>query len=265
MTTNNSNSDSNGSDRNSRNGGGGNSGGEGARSVSGGGGARPLNMAALETGGITRAGRAGRDVALVSGFAALIATCSLLPAVSLGPVPITMQTFAVLLAGAALGARRGFYANVLYLAVGAIGVPVFAGGAAGFAPFAGPTVGYLVGFPLGAFVVGLLVKRLPRFRVRRMFRGADGANGVVPGSGLGSGRVRVHGVAGSFVVFVFAGFAGAVVIHVLGILGLVWRLGVDFAAAAVIDVVFVPGDLVKIVLTAMVATAVVRAFPVLAR
>ena len=75
------------------------------------------------------------------------------------PVPITGQTFAVLLAGAVLGARRAFLAQLLYLAEGASGVPVFAGGAFGLVKFAGPTGGYLLAFPFAATVTGALAER----------------------------------------------------------------------------------------------------------
>jgi len=75
------------------------------------------------------------------------------------PVPITGQTFAVLLSGAVLGARRAFLAQLLYLTEGVIGLPVFAGGAAGAAVLAGPTAGYLMGFPLAAAVTGVLAER----------------------------------------------------------------------------------------------------------
>jgi biotin transport system substrate-specific component len=75
------------------------------------------------------------------------------------PVPLTGQTFAVLLSGAVLGARRAFLAQTLYLAEGAMGLPVFAGGAAGFAIFAGPTGGYLLAFPFAAVLTGALAER----------------------------------------------------------------------------------------------------------
>jgi biotin transport system substrate-specific component len=75
------------------------------------------------------------------------------------PVPVTGQTFAVLLTGAVLGARRGALAQAFYLAQGAIGLPVFAGGVGGAAVFAGPTAGYLLAFPLAAFVTGALAER----------------------------------------------------------------------------------------------------------
>ncbi|MFQ5412540.1 MAG: biotin transporter BioY, partial [Phycisphaerae bacterium] len=71
-----------------------------------------------------------------------------------GPIPMTMQTFAVVMVGATLGSRRGLLAMVAYLLEGAAGLPVFAGIVAGPAYFAGPTTGYLLGFVLAAYVVG---------------------------------------------------------------------------------------------------------------
>jgi biotin transport system substrate-specific component len=75
------------------------------------------------------------------------------------PVPLTGQTFAVLLSGALLGVRRGFLAQVVYLAEGGVGLPFFAGGAGGPAVLVGPTAGYLLAFPLAAAVTGFLAER----------------------------------------------------------------------------------------------------------
>lgn len=75
------------------------------------------------------------------------------------PVPITGQTFAVLLVGAALGSRRGAASMALYLAEGLAGLPVFAGGKAGLAVLLGPTGGYLIGFIAAAFVTGWFAER----------------------------------------------------------------------------------------------------------
>ncbi len=75
------------------------------------------------------------------------------------PVPVTLQTFAVFLIGAALGARRGALAVAAFLLQGAAGLPFFAGGAAGPAHLVGPTGGYLAGFVVAAFVIGALAER----------------------------------------------------------------------------------------------------------
>lgn len=101
-----------------------------------------------------------RDAALVVG-ASLLTALAAQVAVPLpgSPVPLTGQTFAVLLGGAALGARRGFLAQALYLLEGAAGLPVFAGGLGGAWLLVGPSGGFLVAFPLAAAVTGWLAQR----------------------------------------------------------------------------------------------------------
>lgn len=175
------------------------------------------------------------DLALIAAFAALIAACALLPAIHVGAgvVPITLQTFAVLLSGAVLGAKRGFLAVLLYLAVGAAGLPVFSGGKAGLAVFAGPSMGYLIGFPLAAALCGFIVERLPREKVATS----------IP------------------VIFAAGLVSSALFIHTLGILGMAWRIPTDLVASFKLDAVFWPGDVVKNLAMAAVATAVHRAFP----
>ena len=101
-----------------------------------------------------------RDVALVVA-ASLVTALAARVAIPVpwSPVPLTGQTFAVLLTGAMLGARRALLAQVLYLAEGAAGLPVFAGGLAGPLVFAGPSAGYLFSFPLAAAATGTLAER----------------------------------------------------------------------------------------------------------
>ncbi len=76
------------------------------------------------------------------------------------PVPITLGSMAVMLTGAVLGSKYGTISTAVYLLLGAVGVPVFAGYEGGFAKFAGPTGGYLVGFLLTAFVTGLIIEKM---------------------------------------------------------------------------------------------------------
>jgi biotin transporter BioY len=75
------------------------------------------------------------------------------------PVPVTGQTYAVLLVGAALGSRRGALSMLLYIAEGGMGLPFFAAGASGWSRVFGPTGGYLLGYVLAAFAVGWLAER----------------------------------------------------------------------------------------------------------
>ncbi len=79
------------------------------------------------------------------------------------PVPFTLQTFFVLLAGAFLGARNGALSQVLYIALGVIGLPVFSGAGFGFARLIGPTGGYLLAFPIAAALVGYMIQRRGSF------------------------------------------------------------------------------------------------------
>jgi biotin transport system substrate-specific component len=96
-----------------------------------------------------------RWMVLASLMAALTAVGAYIH-VPLGPVPIVLSTLFVLLSGLLLGSRWGLASMGLYLLVGAIGIPVFAGGKGGFAHFFGPTGGYLFGYALASWVTGLI-------------------------------------------------------------------------------------------------------------
>jgi len=98
------------------------------------------------------------DVALIIGGSLLIALCAQV-AIPLWPVPVTGQTFAVLMIGALFGARRGSFAVLAYLTEGAAGLPVFAMGRGGLAVLLGPTGGYLIGFVAASYITGLLAER----------------------------------------------------------------------------------------------------------
>ena len=112
--------------------------------------------------GSYKKGRAGfyDDIALVIGGSLVIALSAqvavLLP---FSPVPVTLQTFAVLMIGALLGPWRAALSVLTYIMQGAAGLPVFALGRAGFAVLLGPTGGYLLGFIAAAYITGLLAER----------------------------------------------------------------------------------------------------------
>lgn len=107
---------------------------------------------------------ARQNVLLAVGGSLLVAFCAQLSfPLPFSPVPVTGQTFAVLLIGATFGPRRAAAALLLYLAEGAAGLPVFApGGAPGILRFAGPTAGYLFSYPVAAFLLGWMMEKLPR-------------------------------------------------------------------------------------------------------
>lgn len=173
-----------------------------------------------------------RDLALIVAFAGLIAVLGLVPGFApFGfPVPITLQTLGVMLAGAILGPRRGAASLLLFLLLIALGLPLLAGGRGGLGVFAGPSAGYLVGFPVAAWVIGALTYR----------RGAPYR--VVPGT-----------------AYIIVG--GIVVLYAIGIPVTAWRAGLTLQAAAVGSALFLVGDVVKAVLAGIVAAAAHRAEP----
>ena len=118
--------------------------------------ARSLTLADVA---LPRAGALSNTVLVVGASLVTALAAQVAFPVPWSPVPITGQTFAVLLSGAVLGARRALLAQALYLAEGALGLPVFAAGGAGAAVFTGPTAGYLLAFPLAAALTGALAQR----------------------------------------------------------------------------------------------------------
>jgi biotin transport system substrate-specific component len=105
------------------------------------------------------AGAGWLRAAVLAVAGSLLLTASAKIQVPFWPVPMTMQTFAVLIIGMTCGPRLGVATVAIYLAQGAMGLPVFAGAAAGPAYMVGPTGGYLAGFLVSAFVVGHLARR----------------------------------------------------------------------------------------------------------
>ncbi|WP_240771190.1 biotin transporter BioY [Nocardioides sp. GY 10113] len=178
--------------------------------------------------------RATTDLALIASFAALISACAYLGAIPVGGagVPITLQTFAVALTGCLLGPVRGFLAVSLYLALGAIGLPVFAEHSSGLGVFTGPSGGYLISFPFAAALAGFLVAYVARDR-----------------------RTR------AIFVFACAAAASILVVHPMGIVGLKLYFDISFAEALKIDMLYWLGDVVKTTFVALIAAEVHRAFP----
>jgi biotin transport system substrate-specific component len=165
-----------------------------------------------------------RSAALVVGAALLTAAAAQIR-FSLGftPVPITGQTFAVLLTGAALGAKRGALGQGLYWILGAVGLPFYTGAEGGWDAATGSTAGYLFGFVVAAYVIGALAER---------------------------GQDR------SLATSVPAMLAGTATIYLFGVSWLAFHLDVPFYAGNGKDaftyglVPFIPGDILKLVVAA---------------
>ncbi len=165
-----------------------------------------------------RVDRRTRDIVLVLIGTLLVAAMAQVKIpLPFTPIPITGQTFAVLLVGASLGARRGVASLSLYVILGALGLPVYAGAAAGLSAFLGPTGGYLIGFIFAAYFVGRLAE---------------------------TGRDRR--LSSALLVFL----AGEVIIYMFGLPWLSLYVGVQKVLVTGFFP-FLPGDLLKLVAAAL--------------
>lgn len=174
-----------------------------------------------------------RDLAQIAVFAALIAALGLPGTLYLGgnAVPITLQSLGPMLAGAMLGARKGGLAVLTFIALTTCGLPLLAGFRGGpGAVFAAPTSGYLWGWLLGAIVVGTLTKRLlPRYPLW-----------------LGILATAVGGV---------------LCVYLIGIPWQAIRTETPLWTAIAGSGIYLPGDAIKVVVTALTAKQVHRAYP----
>ncbi|ORC36653.1 hypothetical protein B4O97_06195 [Marispirochaeta aestuarii] len=150
--------------------------------------------------------------------------------IPLGPVPIVLANFFVILSGLFLGPLWGSLSVLIYLLLGALGLPVFSAGG-GFAVFLGPTGGYLLGYPAGSFLAGLISRINPK----------------------------------RLTVLLLSAGLGTAVIYLLGVPWLIWRIsaatgeGVSLARGLLIGMVpFIPGDVLKITAAAIVARSLNR-------
>lgn len=167
------------------------------------------------------AGLSLRDMMLVSMFTAILAVLAYVAVpLPFSPVPVTGQTFGVMLIGLLLGKKRGVMSLVLLLLLGAVGVPVFSGGRAGLAVLVGPTGGYLFGWILSVVVIDAV-------------------------------KSKIQGFKGS----VIAAFVGGVVVtYLIGVPWLAASTGMTLSAAVAAGALpFLPGDLFKVIIAALTA------------
>lgn len=172
-----------------------------------------------------------RELTLVPVFAGIVAALGAVPAIAMPVgVPITAQSMGVMLAGAVLGARRAGLSLLLFLVLVAVGLPLLSGGRGGLGVFVGLSAGFLVGYPVAAYAVGLLTER------------------------LGLPYRLVPGILANLV-------GGVVVLYAFGIPGIALVGDTSLVQAFTGSLVYLPGDLVKAVLAALVARGVHAAYP----
>ncbi len=174
-----------------------------------------------------------KDMILVSMFTAIVAALGVLPPIALPftPVPITAQTFGVMLAGAVLGARLGGLSLGLFVLLVGVGAPILAGGRGGLLTLIGPSGGYILSWPIAAFVIGLLVDRY-------------------------RGQLKLWNM------IVFNVIGGIVVVYLGGITFLSLVTELSWMEAATSALIYIPGDVVKAVLAGTIALQLHKTAPI---
>ncbi|GGA54858.1 biotin transporter BioY [Kroppenstedtia guangzhouensis] len=173
-----------------------------------------------------------RNMVLAAMFAALLAVSGQI-AIPVPPVPVTLQTLVVMLAGSVLGARWGGVSVGIFILLGAFGVPVFSGGQGGMAVLVGPTAGYIWSWPVAAFLIGWMTEESAH-RLRFW-------------------KLMVHHVVW-----------GVFFVYLCGVLWMMLSLGLDMRAALAGGVLpFIPGDMVKAVVASTAALSLNRAWPII--
>jgi biotin transport system substrate-specific component len=173
-----------------------------------------------------------RDLILIAMFAALTAILTYVSIPMPGGLPaITGQTFAVMLAGLLLGARKAAYSQIIYILIGVAGVPVFSNGRAGFGVLVSASGGFLWGFVMGAYVIGKLTEKRKQ---------------------------------PSMLLITAAAFLGGVlVVYIPGVWQMARVLELPLGRALVMMVPYIPGDFVKVAASVLVAQAVMKSMPAL--
>ncbi|KAF1680291.1 biotin transporter BioY [Bacillus mexicanus] len=169
------------------------------------------------------------DMMHIAIFTALMAVLGFMPPLFLSftPVPITLQTLGVMLAGSILKPKSAFLSQLVFLLLVAFGAPLLPGGRGGFGVFFGPSAGFLIAYPFASGLISLAVCRLRQITVWRLF-------------------------------FTHIAF-GIIFIYLLGIPVQAFMLHIDLSQAAFTSLVFVPGDLIKAALSAFLAIKVTQA------
>lgn len=186
-------------------------------------------------------------------FAALMAVCSFIT-IPLGftPIPINLATLGVFLTGGILGKKYGSISLIVYILLGAVGVPVFAGFKGGLGVLAGPTGGYIIGYLAAAFLTGLLVEIVFR---------------KTSSSSESGSRSKTAGTAKSrtlrFIGIILSMIAGLAACYALGTAWFMVSTGTGLGAAMVSCVIpFLPGDAAKIIAGALLVQKLRPVIPI---
>lgn len=174
-----------------------------------------------------------RQLVLAAMFAALLAISSQV-VIPMVPAPITLQTLVVMLAGLLLGPRLGAISITVFIALVAIGAPLLSGGAGGLGALLGPTGGFVLSWPLGSMLIGWLAQKAAKRSELSIWN-------LMPINFLG----------------------GVLLVYAIGVPWLMAATGLEYNFANLISTcfIFIPGDLLKVVISSLLAIAVYKADP----
>ncbi|GIP59462.1 MULTISPECIES: biotin transporter BioY [Paenibacillus] len=177
-----------------------------------------------------------KDMMYVALFAAVMAVLGLLPPIPLPfiPVPITVQTLGVMLAGSILGARLGGLSLLIFAIIVLAGAPLLSGGRGGLSVLASPTGGYFLSWPIAAFLIGYMVQRM--------------------GARINLWKLILINVVG-----------GILIIYAVGIPYMSFMTDVPLGKAIIGNITFIPGDLLKVVVSSLIAIRMLKVSPVMLR
>jgi len=173
-----------------------------------------------------------QDMMYISLFAAIVGVLGFFPPIPLpfSPVPITAQTLGVMLAGGILGARRGGLSLLLFISLVAIGTPLLTGGRGGIGPLIGPGGGYILSWPLAAWIIGYFIEK--NWHALKLWK---------------------------IILFNFAG--GIVFVYACGVTYLSFVGNLPWLPTAVTALAFLPGDLTKACVSAYITLKINKAYP----
>ncbi|MBT2696864.1 biotin transporter BioY [Bacillus sp. ISL-40] len=162
-----------------------------------------------------------KEITFVAVFAAVMGALGVVPPIMLSftPVPITLQTLGVLLAGGVLGARLGAMSQTIFLLLVAAGMPLLSGGRGGLSVFVGPSVGYLISWPITAFCIGYLLSRFQNLKLQH--------------------------------VLMINLTVGILLIYLIGIPAQAFMMDIPVLEAAKLSLVYIPGDMLKAILASI--------------
>ncbi|MBM7551488.1 biotin transporter BioY [Thalassobacillus pellis] len=177
-----------------------------------------------------------RSMVYASLFAAMIGALGLFPPIvtPFTPVPITAQTLGLMLAGSILGAKRGALSLFIFILLIAIGVPLLSGGRGGLGVFFGPSGGYILSYPIAAFIIGYLVEKCWN-------------------------RLNV------WYLMVFNFIGGILFVYLCGVTYLSFITNTPLSKAAWTALIYIPGDILKIVIASMLAAQINRVYPLIGK